>query len=192
MSAIQETPVWFSQPDLIPSEDMDMARKSLFANDEAEFASRIAMYVRYRSGGFNDSWVKSHIHTHEEAIVKVAENSWYGKKDNLPETDVADAALQFASDEPAEFEWRMENYKLWRCGYGASVRMWRKNWMNSHEEAVALTLRLCKCLHKWEKTSNYDSTNKFLGTYDRGYYRVCTKCQEQDSVRTSFNNYAGD
>ena len=89
MSAIQETPVWFSQPDLIPSEDMDMARKSLFANDEAEFASRIAMYVRYRSGGFNDSWVKSHIHTHEEAIVKVAENSWYGKKDNLPETDVA-------------------------------------------------------------------------------------------------------
>jgi len=70
MSAIQETPVWFSQPDLIPSEDMDMARKSLFANDEAEFASRIAMYVRYRSGGFNDSWVKSHIHTTKKPLLK--------------------------------------------------------------------------------------------------------------------------
>jgi hypothetical protein len=119
-------------------------------------------------------------------------HAWFGHTDQLPEADIQDALVRLHSENQAELDWRMHNYRLWRCGYGAAVRRWRREWMQDHEEAIETTQRLCKCLHDWKLERRYDDTNKILGTYDRGNVNVCTKCNEREYVRTSYNNWSGD
>lgn len=118
--------------------------------------------------------------------------AWFGHPELLPQDDIADAEARLASDDEATFSFRMKNYTNWRCGYGAAVRMWRENFMHTHEEAIALALEKCRCAHDWEITGTYSNINPVLCTGERGNRVQCRKCGETSHQTTYRNNYSGD
>jgi hypothetical protein len=119
-----------------------------------------------------------------------------GNREAIPVEELAAAETFFQtfldSAEPQATEWRRENYLIWRTGWNSVARRYQANFVQSHEEALALVAKLCACLHAWETTGKYDDTNHILGTYTRGNRRTCSKCGFADVVITSRNNYSGD
>jgi hypothetical protein len=118
--------------------------------------------------------------------------AWFAKPDLVPDEDIAEARVALATDDTATFDWRMKNYSLWRAGYAGGVGAWLVNYITGHDEAVAQALRLCQCLHTWVMDGSYDTTNHYLGTYDRGDIKRCTKCGTTQHERRSYNNWSGD
>ena len=118
-----------------------------------------------------------------------------GSAEAIPSDELAAAKSHFTTfadaDEVAT-KWRLDNYLIWRTGWNSVARRYQENFVHSHDEALALVDKLCSCLHNWSNSGRYDDTNPILGTYTRGNYRVCTKCEKQDVVITSRNNWSGD
>lgn len=114
----------------------------------------------------------------------------------IPAEELAAAEAHFATfadaNEESATKWRLDNYTIWRTGWNSVARRYQENFVNSHEEAIALIDKLCACLHHWERVGTYDDTNRILGTYTRGSYRACSKCGEKDVEITSRNNWSGD
>jgi hypothetical protein len=121
--------------------------------------------------------------------------STLGRPDAIPESDLAEAEALFASFKDADersTKWRRHNYTIWRTGWNGVARRYYEHCMFSHEDALELVKKLCACLHDWQNAGVYDSTNKYLGTYERGSRLVCAKCDETDVRITSRNNWSGD
>lgn len=117
---------------------------------------------------------------------------WFQNAAKIP-ADIRATAEQVArelSEDESEFEWRMRNWEYVMIGYAHNVRLFRRHFMKSPEDALEWMRGLCN--HKWVKERDWNSESKELGTYDRGYINKCAKCGKEDYVRTSYNNYSGD
>ncbi len=117
---------------------------------------------------------------------------WYENADKIPVEDLAeaDALARQMSDDDNGYEWRMRHYKHLRIGYGWAVRCFYPWFMESHADAMEFMRGMCD--HTYGERVYYDNTNKILGTYDRGYTEVCSKCGHENRERTSYNNWSGD
>ena len=118
-----------------------------------------------------------------------------GREDAIPAVEMSAAEELFASFADADDRstvWRRENYLIWRTGWNRVTRRYQANCVIEHAEAMALVRRLCACLHEWKVVGRYDSTNEYLGTYERGDRRECSKCGERDVKITRRNNWSGD
>lgn len=127
-----------------------------------------------------------------EADQKFSPPEWYKKPALIPYIYLDAAKEKFfeISDTWREYEWRLINYNNLCSGWSPRVRTHYPHFMEHPEEALNTVLGWC--YHNWEQNRSYDITNKVLGTYDRGYVQVCSKCHEEERVRTSYNNYSGD
>jgi hypothetical protein len=138
------------------------------------------------------------VYTHFNGFVygepdqRIAAPEWYKKPSLIPYTYVDAAKEKFfaMSDSFREYEWRILNFNNLCTGYAPSVKCSYPHFMEHPEEALNIVVGWC--YHNWEKVRDYDSTNKVLGTYDRGHINKCPKCNEEEYVRTSYNNYSGD
>lgn len=119
-----------------------------------------------------------------------------GNAEAIPSAELEAAKSHFATFADAVEErataWRLDNYLIWRTGWNSVARRYQENFVQSHDEAIALVDKLCACLHVWKNAGTYDDTNPILGTYTRGNHRVCSKCGEKDVLITSRNNWSGD
>lgn len=118
-----------------------------------------------------------------------------GKPAAIPADEMTAAEARFAAFNDADersTKWRRENYIRWRTGWNNVMRRYQAHHVRSHDEVMGLIEKLCGCLHDWQNVAVYDSTDKILGTYERGSRRECSKCHERDVVITSRNNWSGD
>jgi hypothetical protein len=118
---------------------------------------------------------------------------WYKNSNAIP-AEMRDAAEKVArehSTTQSEFEWRMSNWQAKVTGYNHEVRCYYPWFMYSPTQALEYIARICQ--HEWVQLRSHTAhSNNVLGTYDAGYIRGCSKCGEEDYVRTHFNNYSGD
>ena len=117
---------------------------------------------------------------------------WYKDAAKVP-VEVREEAERVArevSEDVREYEWRMTNWAAAISGWSFDVRRYYPWFMM--EQAEALEWMRGLCMHRWEKARDYNVENNILGTYDRGHVKRCSKCGEEEYVRTSYNNYSGD
>ena len=118
---------------------------------------------------------------------------WFQDANKIP-AEILAAAEKVAREKSAddhEYKWRMDNWSAVMTGWSYAVRMYRPWFMYSPEQALEWMSGLC--LHAWSnKRDHVQHENYILGTYDKGYNQTCSKCGEEQYVRTSFNNYSGD
>lgn len=122
-----------------------------------------------------------------------AQLPWYKHPSKIPAVMRAEAEKVAAekSSSDHEIEWRMQNWSAWMSGWSFAVRCFYPWFMLSPEEALKTMAELC--MHDYKRGNERTvSENKILGTWERGYSQVCSKCGHEEYVRTAYNNYSGD
>lgn len=118
---------------------------------------------------------------------------WYKNAAKIP-TEMRAAAEKVATEKSTsaeEVEWRMQNWAAWMTGWSFNVRCYYPWFMFTPDEALESIAKIC--MHEWVRGDERTvQQNNILGTWDRGYTQVCSKCGKEEYVQTSFNNYSGD
>ena len=63
---------------------------------------------------------------------------------------------------------------------------------DDHEVAIAKAEKSVSCAHVWGPSQTHDGRSKVLGTGSVHTYRICTRCEQQETLNVQNYNWSGD